>query len=141
MEKELWVLKNIVMSGAPNLHILPAGRERMNEAFSFTPAHTARMIELLRGVRQEFDVILIDTPPILYLQDARVIGRLCDAAILVARAGHTTIEQVRACHSRMQEDRVPLIGTILNDWKPSYGAYGDKSGYGRFGRYYNQTRT
>ncbi len=140
LEKELWVLKNIVMSGAPNLHILPAGRERMNEAFSFTPAHTARMIELLRGVRQEFDVILIDTPPILYLQDARVIGRLCDAAILVARAGHTTAEQVRACHSRMLEDRVPLIGTILNDWKPSYGAYGDKSGYTRFGRYYNQER-
>lgn len=139
-DKDLWVLKNIVLSGAPNLHILPAGRDRTNGAFSFTPAHTARMIELLRGVRQEFDVILIDTPPILYLQDARVIGRLCDAAILVARAGHTTAEQVRACHSRMLEDRVPLIGTILNDWKPSYGAYGDKSGYTRFGRYYNQER-
>jgi len=140
LEEDLRVLKNIVMSGAPNLHVLPAGRERMNEAFSFTPAHTARMIELLRSVRQEFDVILIDTPPILYLQDARVIGRLCDAAILVARAGHTTAEQMRACHSRMHEDRVPLIGTILNDWKPSYGAYGDKSGYTRFGRYYNQER-
>ncbi len=140
VEKDLWVLKNIVMSGAPNLHILPAGRDRVNEAFSFTPAHTARMIELLRVVRQEYDVILIDTPPILYLQDARVIGRLCDAAILVARAGHTTAEQVRACHARMHEDRVPLIGTILNDWKPSAGVYGDKSGYTRFGRYYNQER-
>jgi Mrp family chromosome partitioning ATPase len=81
-------------------------------------------------------VILIDTPPILDLQDARLIGRITDGASLVVRAGHTTFEQVSACHARMRKDHLPLLGTILNDWKPAHSLYGYQTRYGKYGDYY-----
>ena len=54
--------------------------------------YSHRMLELLQRFRCEFDNILIDTPPMLDISDARVLGRLADAGTLVFRAGKTNRE-------------------------------------------------
>ncbi len=74
--------------------------------------------ELLTKFRKQYDMILIDTPPMLQLTDARVIARLVDGVILVARAEQTTRDAIVAASQRFSEDRIGVFGTILNDWNP-----------------------
>jgi Mrp family chromosome partitioning ATPase len=59
-------------------------------------------------------MVIIETPPMLRMPDARVVGRIADAVILVTRAGHTTREATLAANHRFAEDRTRVLGTILN---------------------------
>ena len=72
----------------------------------------------------------------LQMTDARLLGRLADAVVLVARAGQTTRDAILAAYQRFSEDRIRVLGTILNDWDPKrspagyYGYYRNGYGYG-----------
>src|SRR5205085_12614766 len=93
--------------------------------------YSTRMADLLDRVRSDFDITIIDTPPMSYLSDARVLGQLADAAILVIRAGRTTRDEVRAAKERLVDDGIRVLGTILNGWEPKVKAkYGYGYGYG-----------
>ena len=86
--------------------------------------YSPRLAELLIKMRGVFDTILIDTPPMLHLPDARVLGKLSDAVVMVLRAGETTRDVAVAACQRFREDGTPLLGTILNGWNPSLNGYG-----------------
>ena len=73
--------------------------------------------ELLHLVREQFDVVLIDTPPMVNIADARVIGQHADAVVLVVRSGVTSRDAALLARSRFADDGIPLLGTILNGWK------------------------
>lgn len=88
--------------------------------------------ELIMGVRSDFDVVLIDTPPMLHMPDARILARLADALVLVIRAGHTSRDAALAAHRRFVQDGTRVLGTILNDWDPKYSP----SGYYGYEAYY-----
>jgi polysaccharide biosynthesis transport protein len=104
------------------LYVLPSGP---GTASISNLLYSGRMTELVRRVSEEFDTVLIDTPPMLYLPDARVLGRLADAAILVIRAGLTTRDAALSAKHRLVEDGIFVIGTILNGWDlKSKGRYG-----------------
>lgn len=106
------------------LYILPSGTGTVSIA---NLLYSNRTAELLQRLRQEFDTVLIDTPPMLYISDARVLGRLADGAILVVRAGKTTRDAALGAKQRLVDDRIPVMGTILNGWdskaKTRYGYY------------------
>jgi len=78
---------------------------------------------LLAKWKEEYDLVLLDTPPALAMTDARVIGILADGVVLIARAGQTTRDALLAIQERLGEDRIPLLGCILNDWDPRYSAH------------------
>jgi Mrp family chromosome partitioning ATPase len=90
------------------------------------------MVELLQRLRCEFDVVLLDTPPMLNIPDARILGHLVDAAILVFRAGKTTRHAALAAKRRLTDDGIPILGTILNAWDQA-----SMSRYGYDGSYYS----
>jgi Mrp family chromosome partitioning ATPase len=99
--------------------------------------HSPRLAELIRALRCEFDTIIIDTPPMLHLADARVMGQHCDGVILVVRAGKTTRDAALAAMRKFREDGTPILGTILNDWDPgkgdyAYGSYKDYKSYSKY---------
>ena len=73
------------------------------------------MTPLLAKMRGEYDLILIDSPSLCDLPDARVFGRMSDGVILVVRAGETTREVAQAASSRLKEDGSILLGTVLNN--------------------------
>ncbi|MGD0013246.1 MAG: polysaccharide biosynthesis tyrosine autokinase [Bryobacteraceae bacterium] len=117
----------IQTTDVPGLHVLPTGADSVSaSALLYSP----RMAELLRGLRTEFDTILIDTPPMLQMPDGRILGRLADGVILVIRANATTRDAALAARQRLSEDGTPILGAILNDWNPkhsvTYGYYGYK---------------
>ena len=93
---------------------------------------------LITQVRSEYDMILIDAPPILQMTDARVAGRLADAMVLVARAGKTTRDALIAARDRLAEDGTVVLGTVLNGWDPKKtvgGYYGYGYGYNPYEKY------
>jgi receptor protein-tyrosine kinase len=111
----------------PNLFILTSG-PRTSSITNLL--HSGRMLELIQRLRSEFDTVLIDTPPMLHISDARIIGRLVDAAILVFRAGKTSRDVALAANRRMVDDGIPVIGTILNAWDlKTMNRYGYDSSY------------
>jgi succinoglycan biosynthesis transport protein ExoP len=85
--------------------------------------HSERLPELVAHLRQDFDLILIDTPPVLQFADARLFGKLADAVILVVRSGYTTRNMAMAAKARFMDDGLPIIGTILNDWNGKEAGY------------------
>jgi receptor protein-tyrosine kinase len=106
----------------PQLSILTSG-PATNSISNLLYSH--RMLELLQRLRSEFDIVLIDTPPMLDISDARILGRLADAAILVFRAGKTSREAAMAAKCRLIDDGIPVLGTILNAWDvKNMGGYG-----------------
>lgn len=118
-------------SEVSGLSLLPGGTCGITPTNLF---YSPRMSSLLARLRQEFDMILIDAPPMIHLADARVLGRLADGVILVVRAGQTTTESARFAIQRFAEDGTRVLGTVLNSWDPrTSGRYG----YGGYGSYQN----
>jgi len=74
---------------------------------------------LLQNVEKRYDLVLIDTPPMLQMPDARLVGALADAVVLVVRASQTDRGMLIAAQQRFQEDRTLVLGTILNGWDPT----------------------
>jgi succinoglycan biosynthesis transport protein ExoP len=118
----------ICPTAVPGLYVMRSGR---NSGVVSNLLHSARLPELLQQLRNEFDAVVIDTPPVLHISDARVIGRLADAVLLIVRAGQTTRDAAQMVKQRFGEDGTPLLGTILNGWNPKHDVYGYKY------RYYN----
>jgi polysaccharide biosynthesis transport protein len=118
-------------SEIPGLFVLTSGP---GTSAATSLLYGARMHALLTYVRDKFDVVLIDTPPMLQIPDARVVARMADAALMVIRAGRTTRDAALAARQRLNEDSIPVLGTILNDWNPRLslnGYYGYYDGYYR----------
>ncbi|MEO8097283.1 MAG: polysaccharide biosynthesis tyrosine autokinase [Acidobacteriota bacterium] len=107
------------------LYLLSSGPRMANIANLF---YSDRMSELVERLRTEFDTIIIDTPPISFLSDARILGRVADGAVLVLRAGVTTRDDAMAAKRRLKDDGIHLLGTILNAWDGNKKA---RYGYGQ----------
>jgi capsular exopolysaccharide synthesis family protein len=108
----------------PRLSFLPSGPGSVNVSKLL---YSSRMDDLLLRFRNEFDAVLIDSPPVLRVADARILSRLADAVVLVFRAGVTTRESAALALNTFAADGAPVLGTILNDWNPrtmGHGHYG-----------------
>lgn len=97
----------------PGLWLLPPGPANANIS---SLLYSEQLPKLLKRLRSEFDVILIDTPPLLHLADARVLGRWADAAILVIRAGKTRPQEALFAKQLLMDGGGRVLGTILNRW-------------------------
>ncbi|MGI8992327.1 MAG: GumC family protein [Bryobacteraceae bacterium] len=98
----------------PGLSVLPNGS---NSANVLDLLYDHRTAEMMGRFRAEFDAILIDTPPVLTHADARALGKLADGVALVIRAGQKPFDSALAAWSRLNEDGVHGLGTILNDFR------------------------
>jgi capsular exopolysaccharide synthesis family protein len=120
-------------SGVPGLFLLTSGP---STSAASTLLHSTHMPLLLSYLRAEFDTVLLDTPPMLQMPDARVLGRLADKVIMVVRAGHTTKDASLAATQRFSEDGTQVLGTILNDWNPKSAPNGYYGYYDKYSKYY-----
>jgi capsular exopolysaccharide synthesis family protein len=94
--------------------------------------YSAALHKLLMRFRNEFDLVLVDSPPMMLYSDARVLGRASDGVVLVVRANRTNREQwVRNVYRVLTEDRTPILGTILNDFRAAPAQYKKYSDYYR----------
>lgn len=112
-------------SEIPNLWLTPSGPIPPNPSELLS---SARMREFVALARQSFDFVVIDTPPVLAVTDAAVVGTLTDGLILCLRARKVLQEEAKACRDRLRLSELRILGTVLNRHRER------KTGYGR-GRY------
>lgn len=117
----------------PNLFLIPAGPRTARIS---TILYSPRAAELLQAAEKEFDAVLIDTPPMMQMSDARVLAEIADAVILVLRAGQTSRHTAKAAIERFMEDGTPILGTVLNGWDPNLSSNGYHDYYGYYRKYY-----
>jgi capsular exopolysaccharide synthesis family protein len=87
--------------------------------------------ELFAYLKQNFDVIVIDTAPVGMVSDAMALSRFADASLYVVRQGHTFKKQIHMINEFSSLGKLPKVSIIMNDVKQQigYGYYG----YGRYG--------
>jgi capsular exopolysaccharide synthesis family protein len=112
----------------PNLSILASGRFPPNPAELLG---SSRMQEILRDAKAKFDVVLLDSPPLLAVTDAAVLATMVDGVVLVIRTQRTKRDAVRRAIGHIRSVRGRLLGAVLNDVDMRSGAY-----YGSYGHYY-----
>lgn len=104
----------------PSLSVITSGPGIANVS---SLLYSPRFDELIKRLRQEFDVIMIDVPPIFAVADARIIGRCADVAVLIIRAGRSTVQMALNAKQRLEEDGLEILGTVLNAWNGPAGSY------------------
>lgn len=90
--------------------VLPAGTTPSDPA-SLLGSHNAQL--LLQDLRQTFDFVVIDAPPLLPVSDAAVLAGETDGALLVVRHGHTKRDQVEAAMETLRAVNARLVGSVL----------------------------
>ncbi len=105
----------------PNVSIIPAGEGKEDVVELL---HSPHFGALLARLSRDFDVVLIDTPPILHMADARILAGQSDGALLVCRAGTTSHEEAANARDIFDHDGVRLVGTILNAYEQADNYYG-----------------
>ena len=76
-----------------------------------------RFNELLAYGRTHFDYVIIDTPPILAVTDASIVGQHAGTTLMVARYGYTTAKELEISVERLKQGNVQIKGVILNGMK------------------------
>jgi succinoglycan biosynthesis transport protein ExoP len=119
----------------PNLDVLAAGTPPPNPAELLA---SINMRDLLATLRQQYDHIVIDTPPSLSVTDSVVLSPRADAVVLVIRSGRTTKQALRRSRDILVQVNAKVVGVLLNavdlsspDYYYYYEYQGKYSGYYR----------
>lgn len=114
-----------------SLHILPAGGRVSDEAVQLLSG--GRMSRLIQALRTKYDHVLIDTPPVLQLADAGILGSQSEEVLLVARMRRTPRTLVEQAVNTLTSYNAVVSGIIATDNPRSRGrGYGYRYGY-RYG--------
>jgi len=109
-----------------NLYFITCGTIPPNPAEML---ESEKMRQFLSDMRKIYDIVILDSPPIIAVTDAEILATVVDGTILVVSADTTESELMERSVELIKKDKSSLIGTILNNF--SY-----KSGYGSYYKYY-----
>ena len=132
-DKECADLSDYMVSVNGYLDVILSGQKPPNPLELLS----SRRIELiLKHLRQFYDIILLDTPPILLVSDAISLQRLTDGILLVVKYGFTTAEMLQECKRQMEVASVKPTACILNGVpcpkkQKLYYGYPDESSMGK----------
>lgn len=110
----------VLQTSITRLNVLPSG------SFTAAPADLlfqANLHRIMNVYRDHFDMIVVDSPPLNGLPDARLLGRAADCVVLVARANKTSRSALVTACNRLIRDRSRLLGVVLNDWEGKTSPY------------------
>ncbi len=88
------------------------------------------MEQLLNQVAKDFDYVIIDTPPVLAVTDAAIIGRYVGTSLLVSRFDKTPVNEMLHTIKRFEQNGVNIKGVILNGVERRAGGYNYQYQYG-----------
>jgi capsular exopolysaccharide synthesis family protein len=128
----------VVMTHQPSgLHVLTAGEQVPNPSSLFG---SQTLTSALTYFRNKYNLIILDSPPVMAGSDARVLGRLADATVMVVRFATTRHEVVKLCVKQLRSANANMAGMLLTDVDlKKYGSYdyGESGAYsGGLAKYY-----
>ncbi|HEY7751157.1 MAG TPA: polysaccharide biosynthesis tyrosine autokinase [Ignavibacteriaceae bacterium] len=120
-------LKDVIKkSEIPNLEFITSGTIPPNPA-EMLDSKEMRMF--LNDLRKSYDLIVIDSPPIIAVADSEILSSMVDGTVLIVSADTTEIELMRRSVELLMRENTQFLGAVLNNF--SY-----KSGYGSYYKYY-----
>lgn len=126
------IYRNDADNSEINYHLIPAG------PVSKSPTEllaSKKFEEMLNKFRSDYDVIIIDTPPLVSVVDASIVSAKADGTVLVVEAGGLHYQMIQKVRDKIQSSNSRILGVVLNKVdksKKSYGyyKYGKEYGYG-----------
>jgi len=100
--------------GMDNLHILPSGSNPLNPAELLSSDATR---DLLDRLRDEFDIIIVDTPPVIPVTDSAILAEHCDGVVLVYEVGKVGRDVLKRAKSHLDNVHADVWGIVMNDVK------------------------
>ena len=88
--------------------------------------------ECLDALSSQYDIVIIDTAPVLACSDAAVVGSHAAAVMIVTREGMNTVGEIRETEKRLTQAGAPVAGVLFNGLKLVPGKLGYRSKYGRY---------
>lgn len=129
LSDQVRVERAIVRTGQENLDFLDAEPHIPNPADIISSKRFAKLVGVLRDM---YDYVVFDTPPVGTFVDAAILSTLVDATMLVVRDNFTKRSEVLNAHEQLQKAEANLIGVVLNDCETEsseyYYAYYNKEG-------------
>jgi capsular exopolysaccharide synthesis family protein len=110
----------------PNLTLLSAGRQ---SPLASEILGADEIGPLLESARERFNLVLVDTPPVLPVADAIIIGTQCDGTIGVLRAGRTSLKALRRFVQTLARNHVHILGIVIEAVDMSATEYRSVYGY------------
>ena len=98
---------------------------------------SAKFADVINKLKEAFDIILIDSPPVQLVSDAVVLSQLADTVLYVVKSDSTPYPLARGGLKRLALANAPILGVVLNqlDLERAERYYGEYSGYGRYRGY------
>ena len=97
---------------------------------------SARMKNLLEQLREKFDYIVVDLPPVNIVSDALSISNLISGMIVVIREDYTEKKELERCFRQLKLSNVNVLGCVMNAAKSGSGSYGKYKKNKKYYRYY-----
>jgi capsular exopolysaccharide synthesis family protein len=121
-------------SELPRLRVLPAGPM---PPYPAELLGSDRMHELVEGWRGMYDVVIVDSPPLLAVADSQILARESDLTILVARHGLSTRKSLERAYRKLVADE-EKVSVVLNGVSRDSVSYGEYYGYTGGSKYYTE---
>ena len=134
-------LKDVICQGSPDttgigLDVIVAGNNPPNPIELLSSDKMARMIETLR---ESYDYIVLDLPPVGEVSDALVASRLVDGTILVTRQNYCNHYALKDTISQLEFIDAKILGAVINCTASLSGKYGYNYKYSRYSKYYRRS--
>jgi len=120
---------------------MPTGTAKYANATDIFSSH--RMREIITMLKSLYDLVIVDTPPVMAVADARIIGRVMDKTVFVVRWDKTPRKVAKAAVEQLRRADVDIAGIVLQQvdldryGRMGYGDSGYYYHYGRYGKYYS----
>lgn len=129
------IYENIDEEGNHNIDIIPCG------PLSNSPTEllsSEKFTSLLNKLRDEYDAIIIDTPPLGSVVDASIVGAVADGTVLIVEAGGVNYRLIQKIKDKLTSANARILGVVLNKVDKSskgYGYYKYGKSYGYYSNY------
>lgn len=120
LTKQSTLEESVYRSDVENLFIIPSGPIPPNPSELLS---SKSMELLLESAQVPYDIVLIDTPPVLAVTDAQVLAKNCDGSVLVVSSGKTEVESAVKAKDLLEKTGTKILGVILNRKKDNENAH------------------
>lgn len=124
----------IAKTAIPNLSLVPSGPTPPNPAELLA---SRRMREFLEQVSERYEVVLLDSPPVLAVTDAGALASMMDGVLFVVAAGRVPFSAMRRAKSQIEAAQGRVLGTVVNQFE-ARASDGYSKAY--YHRYYGRDR-
>ncbi len=118
--------------GIGNLHIITSGSIPPNPTELL---NSRAMAEFIDEIKEEYDVVLIDSPPVLHVTDAAILGKKVDGTLVVYKAGEVARTSLKRSTSLLRSVEIELLGVVLNGIRAEMSSDFHDMGYNAYYAY------